>query len=146
MLIVDSSILIDLLGRKVTPYTTWVMQRRYVERLGITTLIACEVLQGLRTEREWTATREALLQFEIFESAGFDLALASSMNYRILRAKGITIRSTIDCLIATFCIEQRYALLHNNRDFDAFEQHLGLQVIHPPAGTLYPLEPHRTAE
>jgi predicted nucleic acid-binding protein len=59
------------------------------------------------------------------------LAVASARNYRSLRAKGITIRKTIDCFIATFCIERKHALLHRDREFDAFEQHLGLRVVHP---------------
>ena len=61
------------------------------------------------------------------------LALQSAKHYRSLRKRGITIRSTIDCLIATFCIRQGYALLHNDRDFDHFEEHFGLQVVHPSA-------------
>jgi hypothetical protein len=51
------------------------------------------------------------------------------MNYRTLRARGITIRSTIDCLIATFCIEERHELLHCDSDFDSFKEHLGLAVV-----------------
>jgi predicted nucleic acid-binding protein len=59
------------------------------------------------------------------------MAMASAENYRRLRAKGITVRKTIDCLIATFCIENGHVLLHRDRDFDSFEEHLGLQVVHP---------------
>jgi len=59
------------------------------------------------------------------------IATKSGKNYRFLRSKGITIRKTIDCLIATFCIENEYQLLHNDRDFDPFEKHLGLKVVHP---------------
>lgn len=137
MIIVDSSVLIDFTGKKVTPFTTWLMQHRYVERFGITTLILCEVLQGIRIDRELTEARQSLQQFEIFEAAGFDLAIVSAANYRALRGKGISIRSTIDCLIATFCIQEGHTLLHNDRDYDAFEQHLGLRVIHPPAVALH---------
>ena len=136
MLIVDSSVLIDITGRKVNSFTTWLIQHRYMERLGITSFILCEVLQGMRTEKESTAAKQYLLQFEIFESGGVDLALASAANYRTLRGLGITVRSTIDCLIATFCIQQGYSLLHNDRDFDAFEKHLGLHVIHPSSSPL----------
>ena len=57
------------------------------------------------------------------------IALAAANNYRFLRARGITIRSSIDCLIATYCIETGTALLHNDRDFDPFEEHLGLRVV-----------------
>jgi len=60
---------------------------------------------------------------------GIELATASAQNFRLLRAKGRVVRCTIDCLIATFCIQNNHALLHNDRDFDPFEQYLGLQVV-----------------
>jgi predicted nucleic acid-binding protein len=59
------------------------------------------------------------------------LAVQSARNYRALRQKGITVRKTIDSLIATYCIENDHELLHNDRDFDGYEQHLGLLVVHP---------------
>ena len=72
-----------------------------------------------------------LRRFEIFESGGAELAVESARNYRLLRTEGRTVRKTIDCLIATFCLTEGYALPHCDRDFDAFEQQLGLQVVHP---------------
>jgi predicted nucleic acid-binding protein len=62
---------------------------------------------------------------------GTNLALAAADNYRKLRKKGLTVRKTIDCLIATFCILNGHSLLHSDRDFDAFEKELGLQVVRP---------------
>jgi len=59
-----------------------------------------------------------------------DLAVQSARNYRVLRAQGITVRKTIDCIIATYCIETNYMLLHSDRDFDPFEAQLGLMVVH----------------
>ncbi len=67
----------------------------------------------------------------VLSSGGVEIAVAAAENYRILRTKGITVRKTIDCLIATFCIREGHELLHRDRDFDPFEMHLGLQVIHP---------------
>ena len=93
--------------------------------------MACEVLQGLSTDEEALRVLRQLRRFEIFETGGVDLAAAAARNYRRLRSRGRTVRKTIDCLIATFCIEQQHALLHNDRDFDAFEELLGLQVVHP---------------
>jgi predicted nucleic acid-binding protein len=55
--------------------------------------------------------------------------MLSAENYRLLRRRGITVRKTIDCLIATFVIERGFSLLHSDRDFDAFEDHLGLHVV-----------------
>ena len=75
--------------------------------------------------------RRDLLKFEVFETGGINLAMAAAQNYRTLRRQGLTIRATIDGLIATFCLLNGYALLHNDRDYDAFESALGLKVIHP---------------
>jgi len=137
MVIVDSSTLIDLMARRVNAQTAWLMQQRYAERFGITTLISCEALQGLRNDSQLFSAQQFLLQFEIFETGSRDLALASALNYRTLRTKGFTIRSTIDCMIATFCMREGHTLLHNDRDFDAFEAHLGLRVLHPPESVLH---------
>ena len=60
-----------------------------------------------------------------------ELALQSALNYRTLRREGVTVRKTIDSLIATFCIENEHDLLHNDSDFDGYEKHLGLRVVHP---------------
>ena len=63
--------------------------------------------------------------------AGPDLAIQSARNYRTLRQKGVTVRKTIDSLIATYCIENDHELLHNDSDFDGYEKYLGLKVVHP---------------
>jgi hypothetical protein len=73
--------------------------------------------------------REQLLEFEVFDSGGAELAVAAARNYRLLREQGLTVRTTIDCLIATFCLENGHELLHRDRDFDVFEARLGLRVV-----------------
>ena len=107
--------------------------RREAERrrLGVLDLCVCEILQGLATDQEAARVLRYLRRFEIFETGGIDLAAAAPHNYRHLRQRGRTVRKTIDCLIATFCLRQGHALLHSDRDFDAFEERLGLQVIRP---------------
>jgi predicted nucleic acid-binding protein len=92
-------------------------------------LILAEVLQGFRRERDFNAARAALLKFPVAAMVGGKIAIQSAQNYRLLRALGLTIRKTIDCLIATFCIENHCLLLHNDRGFNPFEQHLGLRVV-----------------
>jgi predicted nucleic acid-binding protein len=67
----------------------------------------------------------------VFETGGVDLATEAAWNYRMLRGRGQTVRKTIDCLIATFCIRAQFSLLHRDRDFDGFERFLKLSVIHP---------------
>jgi predicted nucleic acid-binding protein len=97
----------------------------------LTDLILCEILQGVKDEGQAAETLRELLKFEIMSMGGIELATASTQNYRALRARGRTVRKTIDCLIATFCLMNGHTLLHNDRDFDAFEENLGLRVLHP---------------
>lgn len=131
MVIVDTTVWIDYLRGTDNPETAWLDRELTNQRLGLTDLILCEVLQGIRRPDSFKAVRDALLAFEVFETGGIDLALGAALNYRTLRERGYTVRRTIDCLIATFCLEAGHTLLHRDRDFDVFEKALPLQVIHP---------------
>ena len=132
MVIVDSSVIIDALAGRSTPQTIWLNQQLLLQRIGITSAIQMEVLQGIRDDKLFESTVQGLHVFEIFETGSSSLAIASAQNFRQLRKIGVTIRNSIDCLIATFCIQEGHLLLHNDRDYDAFERHLGLKVIHLP--------------
>ena len=131
MVIVDSRVWIDFLAARVSPETLFVKKEFVGRKIGLVDLILCEVLQGLDDEASFERIRLLLTMLPVIDTGGARLAIASARNYRALRARGHTVRKTIDCLIATFCIEQGYALLHCDRDFDPFEKHLGLRVIHP---------------
>jgi hypothetical protein len=131
MVIVDTTVWVDYLKGASTPQAEWLELEMGRQRLGLTDLILCEVLQGVRGERRFADVCRELLKYEIFTTGGTELAIAAARNYRALRAKGYTVRRTIDCLIATFCLSNGHNLLHNDRDFDPFEQALGLRVIHP---------------
>jgi len=131
VVIVDTTVWVDYLKGVGTLEVEWLDRETSRQRLGLLDLMACEVLQGLSTDLEALRVLRHLRQFEIFETGGVDLATAAARNYRRLRSRGRTVRKTIDCLIATFCIEQHHSLLHNDRDFDAFEELLDLQVVHP---------------
>jgi predicted nucleic acid-binding protein len=131
VVIVDSSVLIDYLADRTTPQTNWLEQNFGRRRIGITTLILTEVLQGIRGDEQFTQTLGVLERLAVYEVASRDLAVQSARNYRVLRQRGITIRSTIDCLTAAFCLHEGHELLHNDRDFDLFEEHLDLEVLHP---------------
>jgi len=131
VVIVDSTIWIDYLGNRDTLQTDWLSRAFLNERLGLLDLILCEVLQGIRDETMAGKVSHELQQYDILPTGGVGLAIASAENYRKLRRQGITIRKTIDCLIATFCIRNGYSLLHNDKDFEPFEKHLELNVIHP---------------
>jgi predicted nucleic acid-binding protein len=129
MVIVDTTVWIDYLGGILNTETLWLYHEMPLQRLGLTDMILCEVLQGIRESREFHQIRDQLLTFEIFPTGGAENAIAAAMNYRTLRQRGYTIRKTMDCWIATFCLLTGNQLLHRDRDFDPFEKVLGLQVV-----------------
>ena len=131
MTIVDSSVWIDALQGRTTAETDWLRQQVTVSALGVTDLILCEVLRGVRRDDQFHPFRMDLLRFLVPDSVGTGLAIATAENYRSLRKRGITVRGTVDCMTATYCIREGHALLHRDRDFDPFEEHLGLRVVHP---------------
>ena len=131
MVIVDTTVWIDYLNGLATPEAEWLDREAARRRLGLLDLMVCEILQGLPTDADATRVLRQLRRFEIFESGGVELAVAAAYNYRQLRRRGRTVRKTIDCLIATFCMREGHALLHADRDFDAFEELLHVQVVHP---------------
>ncbi|MGC1484459.1 MAG: PIN domain nuclease [Candidatus Acidiferrum sp.] len=131
MIIVDTTVWVDYLRGRRNPETDWLDRELGREEFGLTDLILCEVLQGVRSEKDFGHTRIVLGEFALFSTGGEELAIAAARNYRTIREEGITVRKTIDCMIATFCMSKGYALLHQDRDFDAFEKILGMAVIHP---------------
>jgi predicted nucleic acid-binding protein len=131
MVIVDTTVWIDYFAGIANSQTMWLRRAAGVTSLALTDLILCEVLQGVRHDSDLPRIKNRLMGWEIIDSGGTGLALAAAGNYRLLRAKGYTVRTTIDLLIATVCIQSDHALLHHDRDFEPFERHLGLQVVHP---------------
>ncbi len=131
MVIVDTTVWIDYLAGTANPHTSWLDQALGRQRLGLTDLILCELLQGIRKDAAFQQVRHDIAKFHVFATGGIDLAVAAAQNYRWLRAHGHAVRKTIDCLIATYCIETRHWLLHRDHDFDPFEKHLGLRVVQP---------------
>lgn len=122
---------IDYFGGIVNEHTAWLDDQLARQPLGLTDLSLCEVLQGVRSDAAFANVQSELLNFHLFDTNGPDLAVASAQHYRFLRRRGHTVRKTIDCIIATFCITNGHSLLHRDRDFDSFESFLGLQVVHP---------------
>ena len=131
MVIVDTTVWVDYLNGHTTPEVEWFDRESERQRLGLLDLTVCEVLLGVSTDAVAARVLRTLRRFEIFDSGGVALAEAAARNFRRLRARGRTVRKTIDCLIATFCLEHSHALLHCDRDFDAFEDVLSLQVVRP---------------
>jgi predicted nucleic acid-binding protein len=131
MVIVDTTVWIDYLGGTLNAETEWLDREMPLQRIGLTDMILCEVLQGIHDTSEFRSTRDLLLRFEVFSTGGAESAIATASNYRTLRERGYTVHKTIDCWIATFCLITGNQLLHRDRDFDPFESVLGLQVVRP---------------
>lgn len=131
MLIVDATVWVDYFNGTVNPQTDYLHKILDQEPILVGDLILAEVLQGFRDDADFDQARRALGKFIRVEMLNLTLALQSARNYRMLRRKGITVRKTIDRLIATYCIENDHQLLHRDQDFDGYEAHLGLKVVHP---------------
>ncbi|NJM75302.1 MAG: PIN domain nuclease [Acaryochloridaceae cyanobacterium RU_4_10] len=129
MILVDSSVWIDYFNGQETPQTHKLDALLGVEPLGIGDLILTEVLQGFRSDADYHTAQQLLMSLSVFNMLGTDLALKSANHFRALRKQGITIRKTIDVMIATFCIEHKHALLFADKDFLPFVEHLGLVAV-----------------
>ena len=126
MILVDTSVWIDYLNGKESSLTN-ILDKALIDGLvSIGDLILLEILQGIKTEREYNKTRTALATLEQYEMFGHNMVEKCAENFRFLRKKGITIRKTNDVIIATFCIENNFPLLFSDRDFIPFVDHLGL--------------------
>lgn len=130
MVIIDTTVWIDYLRGVSNKETDYLDREVARQRFGLTDLILCETLQGIIDEKSFTRVLTELRKFELFETGGSDLAIQAARNFRHLRRRGRTVRKTIDCLIATFCLRHGHSLLHRARDFDHFEKLLGLTVVH----------------
>ncbi len=129
MILVDSSVWIDYLKGTITAQTEKLDRLLGHQPLAIGDLILIEVLQGFVDERDFNIARKMLTTLTVVELGGQEIAIQAVKNFRTLRKNGVTVRKTIDTVIATRCIESGYDLLHNDRDFDPFAKHLGLRVV-----------------
>lgn len=129
MILVDSSVWIDYFRGLASPQTDKLDALLGNEPLLVGDLILAEVLQGFAAERDFNNAKRLLNSFDLIEIGGRDVAIQAARNFRTLRTLGITVRKTIDTLIATRCIQSGYVLLHNDRDFDVFSEHLGLETL-----------------
>lgn len=129
MILVDSSVWIGYFNGSKTPQTDWLDASLGNLPIVIGDLILTEVLQGFQSDKDFKTARDLLLGVPFMTMGGQSLALASAMNYRYLRKKGVTVRKTIDVMIGTFCIHNRLILLHSDRDFDPMVKLLGLEII-----------------
>ena len=127
MILVDSSVWIDYFRGTATPQCERLDALLATENVLIGDLILTEVLQGFNTDRDFNQARRLLTALQVINLGGQDIAIKVARNFRKLRALGVTVRKTIDTVIATRCIESRYELLFSDRDFEPFVKYLGLR-------------------
>lgn len=129
MILVDSSVWITYFRGKETIQTALLDEFLGSQELAIGDLIFTEVLQGCKHDKAFNEVRRLLGRLDVVVLGGEDVMIEAARNYRKLRSVGITPRGTIDVVIATRCVVSGYTLLHDDRDFDAFAAHLGLQCV-----------------
>ena len=129
MILVDSSVWIDFFRNQPTAQAEWLDKNLGVEGLLVGDLILAEVLRGFKDDRGFNEARRLLGRLQQVSLCSEDLAVEAARNFRKLRNNGITIRGTIDVIIATRCLVDGFRLLHSDHDFDAFEAQLGLQMV-----------------
>ena len=131
MILVDSSVWIDYFRGTATPQAEKLDLLLGNEPIATGDLILTEVLQGFVSDRDFNQAKKLMTSLVIVDLAGQAMAIQAAKNFRLLRALGITVRKTIDTVIATRCIESGLPLLYSDRDFDPFVEHLGLRSALP---------------
>ncbi len=129
MILVDSSVWIDHLRSRATRQVLQLRSMMSSTPLLVGDLILCEILRGLRSDAEARLVERGFHQYEIIALSDPALAVIAAINYRFLRARGVTVRKLADLIIGTFCIERGHVLLHSDRDFEPMERLLGLRTV-----------------
>jgi predicted nucleic acid-binding protein len=132
VILVDSSVWIDYFRRLRTPETERLDALLGADEVAIGDLMLTEVLQGFTRDGEFETALRLMSAVPVINIVSKDIAIQAARNFRHLRTLGVTVRKTIDTLIATRCIEDDYALLFSDRDFEPFVEHLGLPRAFAP--------------
>jgi predicted nucleic acid-binding protein len=132
MVLVDTTVWVDLFSGLTTPHVT-VLESLIVrkEDICLCGVILTEVLQGIKDDKEYAKT-QAIFSNLLYLAMTRETFLLAAHIYRSLRPRGVTLRNSIDCMIAAVCIENKVALLHNDRDFDPISKHFDLRIVNPP--------------
>ncbi len=129
MILVDTSVWVDFLRGEDSPHR-WALHRLIEdeEDISITGIILTEILQGIKSDRDFKTTKDCLLEFPIYGPKGIETYISAAQLYRDCRKKGKTVRKTVDCIIATICMENDLTLLHKDGDFDLIGSCTALKV------------------
>jgi len=128
MILVDSSVWINYFNGVINPKTDLLDKLLDEELIAIGDLIYTEVLQGFKKEKDFKRAQKLFDGILFFKMLGKDQSVSTIRNFRFLRSKGITIRKTIDMIIATFCMDNNLQLLHDDKDFNLISENLMLKI------------------
>ena len=128
-IVVDTSVWIDYYRNDETPHAEALDAAIDLDRVFVPDVVLLEILRGVTSQKIARAMQVEFENYELVQIGGAEMAIAAANNYRSLREKGVTIRSTIDLMIGTWCISHDIPLLHNDRDFEMMERHLGLECV-----------------
>jgi len=129
VILVDTSVWIDYFNGVASTQTDLLDLALNDDTVVLGDLIYLEILQGFRSDKDYDSARRVLKGLPHFDLLGSDMVEVCARNYRSLRKRGITIRKTVDVVIASFCIRHQLPLLYADRDFSPFEKHLGLKNL-----------------
>jgi len=132
MVVIDTSAWIEFLndtGHEIVNVLEYALDN---ELICLGDLVYCEVLQGIKNKRELNRVKSLFSTLQRDTVGGFDICERAAENYKHLRARGVTVRKTIDIIIGTFCLENGHEIIHNDRDFKHMEEHLGLKSYQAP--------------
>jgi predicted nucleic acid-binding protein len=130
LIVADTSVWIDFLRGAGTERSRLIAIAAYEDELVVPDLVIYELMAGATTSRDRLLIERKVASYRVVDVAGDDRVRAAAEHYRFLRSLGVSIRKAVDVLIASFCITERAPLIHDDRDFDPFERHLGLRVLH----------------
>ena len=131
MILVDSSVWIDYFNGERSWQTDLLDHMLSNVPIIMGDLILTEVLQGFKSDKDYETAKNYLDKLQFRQMGGYNVAIQSAQNYRQLRKVGVTVRKTIDIIIATFCIIEGLTLLHDDRDFDPIASHFPLKAFLP---------------
>ena len=129
MVLIDSTVWIDFFNGIKNQQTDSMSDLLENNLIYLADIVILEVLQGIRDDKLFEEIKILFGNCIILNVLNTEYAIKSANNFRYLRKKGITIRKSIDCLIATYCIENSIKLLHIDKDFQPFVEYLGLKII-----------------
>jgi len=131
MILIDSSVWIDYFNGNRSWQTDLLDHMLSNVPIILGDLILTEVLQGFKSDKDYETAKKYLDKLPFRQMGGYNVAVQSAQNYRHLRKAGVTVRKTIDIIIATFCIIEGLMLLHDDRDFDPIASHFPLKTFMP---------------